>query len=66
MSVAEGTAGGGPAPPQISTAPTRQQKIKESLQVFASSKVAVVGFFLVAFWVIVAVFADSCTIQPTL
>ena len=61
MTVAEGT-----ATPRVSSAPSRWDKIKESLKIFASSKVAVVGFCLVAFWVIVSVFTDDCTFRPTL
>ncbi len=61
MTVAEGTVA-----PKVSSAPSRWQKIKESLKIFTSSKVAIIGFCLVAFWVIVAMFADSCTFQPAL
>lgn len=50
--------------PVISTAPTRWQKIKSNLEILFSSRVAVVGLFLVGFWVIVATFADDCIIRP--
>ncbi len=61
MTVAEGTAG-----PKISSGPSRWDKTKESLQIFTSSRVAVFGFVLVFFWVVVAIFADDCTFRPNL
>src|SRR5574341_189371 len=44
--------------------PSRWAKIKAGLDLLARSKVAMVGLFLVGFWVIVAVFADDCIVQP--
>ncbi len=61
MTVAEGTVA-----PKVSSAPSRWQKIKEGLSIFTSSKVALIGFCLVAFWVVVAIFTDDCTFRPTL
>jgi len=60
MTVAEGT-----ALPRASAAPSRWKKIKASLEIFANSKIALVGLVLVGFWVIVAIFADDCTFRPT-
>ncbi len=65
MTVAEGTTAGA-ARPAVSSAPSRWSKIKASLQIFANSKVALVGLLLVGFWIIVAMFADDCIIRPTL
>ena len=53
-----------PFSPSLSTAPTRGQKIKASLQILLRSKIAVAGLILVAFWVIVALFADNCIVSP--
>jgi peptide/nickel transport system permease protein len=39
-------------------------RLRAGLQIFARSRIALVGFLLVAFWVVVAVFADDCIIQP--
>jgi len=50
--------------PQESISPTRWQKIKGGLKIFSSSRVAMVGLFLVMFWVVVAIFADDCIITP--
>lgn len=61
MAIAEGITG-----PVATPAPSRWKRAKESLRIFVASKVAVAGFFLVAFWVIVAVFADDCTFRPSL
>lgn len=47
-----------------STKPTRWTKIRESLKVFANSRVALVGAMLVGFWIVVALFADDCIISP--
>lgn len=46
------------------TRPTGWSKFRAGLQIFTKSKIAVVGFCLVAFWVLVAVFADDCIISP--
>ncbi len=59
------TAAEGIATAKVSSAPSRWQKFKEGISIFTSSKVAIVGFCLVAFWVIVAMFADDCVIRPT-
>jgi len=40
------------------------QRIKTTLELLGRSKVALVGLFLVMFWVIVALFADNCIISP--
>jgi peptide/nickel transport system permease protein len=62
MTVAEGTTTGVPALPRSSP----WKKIQGNLKIFAGSRVAVVGFFLVAFWVIVAIFADNCIFRLSL
>lgn len=43
---------------------TMRSRLRAGLQLFLRSRVAVVGFLLVAFWVVVAVFADDCIVQP--
>ena len=53
-----------PLSPLISTAPTRGQKIRASLRILFNSKIAIAGLILVAFWVIVALFADNCIVSP--
>ncbi len=62
MAIAEQTAQ--PAAPAVYRAPTRWQKVRANLQILASSKIAVFGFFLVGFWVVVAIFADNCIVTP--
>jgi peptide/nickel transport system permease protein len=42
----------------------RLRKFRDFLSVLARSKIALVGLVLVGFWVIVAVFADDCVINP--
>lgn len=49
---------------RIYKAPSRWDKIKETLGLFAQSKVALVGLGLVGFWIVVALFADDCIISP--
>ena len=50
--------------PAVSATPTRWEKAKAALEILFGSKVAVAGLLLVGFWVIVAIFADDCIIQP--
>ena len=52
------------AAPVVSSPPSRWDKIKESLAILRRSQVALVGLFLVGFWIIVALFADDCIIRP--
>ncbi len=50
-------------PPRLSI-PSRWGRAKENLTILARSKTALVGLALVMFWVIVALFADDCLINP--
>ena len=62
MAVAEQTTGR--AIPTVAS--SRRRKIREAWENLTRSKVALVGLALVGFWVIVAIFADSCLVQPAL
>ncbi len=44
--------------------PSFWQRLRAGLAVIGRSRVAVVGASLVLFWVVVAVFADDCIVQP--
>lgn len=44
--------------------PSPGAKIRAGLELLTRSKIALVGLGLVMFWVVVAVFADDCLIQP--
>ena len=44
--------------------PSGWAKVKAGLAILVQSKVALFGFVLVAFWVVVAIFADDCVVQP--
>ncbi|MGB0386127.1 MAG: ABC transporter permease [Ardenticatenaceae bacterium] len=57
MAVAAPTAS---SPPR----PSRLEKIKDSLEIFLRSKIALLGLFLVGFWIVVALFADDCILRP--
>ena len=46
------------------TRPSRWQRIKVRLQILVRSKTALVGLFPIVFWVVVALLADDCIIQP--
>jgi peptide/nickel transport system permease protein len=46
------------------TRPSRWRKIRAGLALLARSKTAMIGLFLVGFWVIVALFADNCLVTP--
>ena len=50
--------------PAAAARPSRLQKTLATLGIVTRSKIAVIGLCLVAFWVIVAIFADDCIIQP--
>jgi peptide/nickel transport system permease protein len=50
--------------PAASAGPSRGQKIKAGLEILVRSKTALVGVFLVGFWIIVALFADTCLFVP--
>jgi peptide/nickel transport system permease protein len=43
---------------------SRWQKLRAGLAILARSRTAMIGLFLVGFWVIVALFADSCLVTP--
>lgn len=59
MAVLEQTSG------RASTAPAvRQSRIKETFGLLLRSRTAMVGLALVLFWVVVALFADSCVVTP--
>lgn len=47
-----------------SRAPSRLRKFADNVSVLARSRTALTGFILVAFWVVVALFADDCLITP--
>lgn len=49
-----------PMPARLS----RWEKLRAGLAVLTRSKIALVGLALVGFWVIVALFADSCLVSP--
>lgn len=55
MAVSEGTM------PKAAAKPSRLQKLWEGLSIIFKSKVAVVGLFIVVFWVFVAIFAPLLT-----
>jgi peptide/nickel transport system permease protein len=42
----------------------RLGKLKAALGILAGSRIALVGLFLIGFWVVVALFADNCIVQP--
>lgn len=46
------------------TRPSRLEKIKDILELFGRSKIALFGLFLVGFWLVVALFADDCITRP--
>jgi peptide/nickel transport system permease protein len=46
------------------TRPSRWRKVRAGLAILARSKTALIGLFLVGFWVIVALFADNCLVTP--
>ncbi len=43
---------------------SRWEKLRAGLAVLTRSKIALVGLAMVGFWVIVALFADSCLVSP--
>jgi peptide/nickel transport system permease protein len=53
------------APSPASLRPSVWTRIRAGWGIFAKSRTALVGFGLVLFWVIVAVFADDCIIRPS-
>jgi peptide/nickel transport system permease protein len=48
----------------LPTRPSRWRKLRAGLAIMARSKTALIGLFLVGFWIIVALFADSCLVTP--
>ena len=59
MAVAENTFAA-----RVPARPSRWQKVRAGFEILLRSKVALIGFVLVGFWVIVATIADDCVIQP--
>lgn len=59
MAVAEQTTGI-PAPARA----TRWRGAREAWTIVCSSRTAIAGLLLVGFWVVVALFADACLVQP--
>ena len=56
-----------PVAPEEQTATPRRSRasrLKAALTILGSSKIALVGFAIVMFWVILAVFADNCVFHP--
>src|SRR5919199_1107644 len=43
---------------------SRWQKVRAGFATLARSKTALIGLFLVGFWVVVALFADNCLVTP--
>jgi peptide/nickel transport system permease protein len=64
MATAERTSGG-TVPAPAAAGPSSWQKLKERLDIFSRSRVALAGALLVGFWIIIALFADNCLISPT-
>jgi len=62
MAVAENVVG--PRAPQAPARPSALRRIRSSLDVLFRSTTALVGLGLVGFWVILAIFADDCVVQP--
>lgn len=60
MAVAEQTMGEF----EVYKAPTMWSRMRNGLALLFKSRVGTVGFFLVAFWVFVAIFADNCIVSP--
>ena len=50
--------------PPLTTRPSVWQQIRGGWSTFAKSRTALVGLGLALFWVIIALFADDCIIQP--
>ncbi len=48
----------------ITARPSPWVKVKAGLELLTRSKIALVGLGLVLFWVVVALFADDCIVQP--
>lgn len=49
---------------KIPARPSRWNRVRENLSILTRSKTAMVGLVLVLFWVVVALFADDCLINP--
>jgi len=50
--------------PVTAARPSPWKRIRAGLGILTRSKIALLGLFMVGFWVIVALFADDCIIQP--
>src|SRR6266508_3522472 len=48
----------------VSARPSRWQKLRTAVGILARSWTAMVGLVLVSFWVVVALFADTCLVTP--
>lgn len=46
------------------TASPRYARLREGLEILLRSRTALVGVLLVGFWLVTAIFADSCVVQP--
>jgi peptide/nickel transport system permease protein len=44
--------------------PSTYEKLKGRISILTNSKTSVVGLILISFWIIVAIFADDCVINP--
>lgn len=55
---------GGTGIPAPVSGPSRWSELKKAFGTIARSKVALIGFVMVSFWVVMAIFADSCIITP--
>ncbi len=62
MAVADNVIGA--AVPAAPARPSLLRRIRNSLDVFTRSKTALVGLSLVGFWVVLALLADDCIVQP--
>jgi peptide/nickel transport system permease protein len=52
------------AAPVVPARPSRWVKVRDAGQMLLRSRIALFGFSLIMFWVVVAVFADDCIVQP--
>src|SRR6266540_2453395 len=48
----------------VSARPSRWQKLRTAVGILARSWTAMVGLVLVSFWIVVALFADTCLVTP--
>ena len=48
----------------IADRPSRVTKTREALEILFSSRIAVVGLFIILFWLVLMIFADNCIAHP--